>query len=350
MFDALSFLYRRIGQLIEVHRMASGRNMAIWVSIAAGMILLSGLGFARFHRLRRIPITAVGSVIKQDADTRKQSPIADVEISAPAELDVANAKSDFSGYFRIVLPSGTDPGKSILLHFSHPDYRPVDLNVAMDGQPNIIRMIPIHGEVEASLSSSGEVVSNVQVRYTTEITTTENIGAGIKTFQVVNTGGVPCSQHLPCSPDGKWKAAIDSASLDAGDGNVFQHARITCIAGPCPFTKVDKDNFSQTARTITVSVRNWSDTATFLVQAEVFHTQVRDIVRRAYPIIFGRSLNFTLPADAEGVTMEAELNGSQIIFPLAADPALSWTDCKIKIEKEQGRDYRCELKSGYRFP
>jgi hypothetical protein len=329
--------------------MASGRRMAIWVSITAGMILLSGLFFTRFHRLKRIPITAVGSVIKQDADTLKQSPIADVEISAPAELDVANAKSDFSGYFKISLPPGTDPGKSILLHFTHPDYRPVDLNIVLNGQLNVVRMIPIHGEVEASLDASGEVVSNVQVRYTTEITTTENIGAGVKTFQVVNVGDVPCAQHIPCSPDGKWKAAITSASLDAGDGNVFQHARITCIAGPCPFTQVDKDNFLQTARTITVSVRNWSDTATFLMQAEVFHTQVRDIVRKAYPIIFGRSLNFTLPADAEGVTMEAELNGTQIIFPLALDPALSWADCKMKIDKERGRDYRCELKSGYRF-
>jgi hypothetical protein len=329
--------------------MASGRKTAIWVSMAAGIILLSGVFIGRFYRSAGVSVMAVGSIIKQDVDARKQSPIADVEISAPAELDVANAKSDFSGYFKINLPSGTDPGKSILLHFSHPDYRPVDLNVIGNGQLNVIRMIPIHGDVESSASEAGTVVANVQVRYTTEITTTENIGAGVKTFQVVNDGGVPCSQHLPCSPDGKWKAAIESASLDAGDGNVFQHARVTCIAGPCPFTKVDHDDFSQTARTITVSVRNWSDTTTFLVQAEVFHTQVRDMVRRAYPIIFGRSLNFTLPADAEGVTMEAELNGSQIIFPLAPDPALSWADCKMKIEKEQGRDYRCELKSGFRF-
>jgi hypothetical protein len=210
-------------------------------------------------------------------------------------------------------------------------------------------MIPIHGEVESNLSEAATVVANVQVRYTTEITTTENIGAGVKTFQVVNTGDVPCDRHLPCSPDGKWKAAIDSESLDAGDGNVFQNARVTCIAGPCPFTKLDHDDFSRTARTINVSVRNWSDTATFLLQAEVFHTQVRDIVRKSYPIIFGRSLNFTLPADAEGVTLEAELNGSQIIFPLAPDPKLSWADCKVKIEEKQGRDYRCELKSGYGF-
>jgi hypothetical protein len=219
----------------------------------------------------------------------------------------------------------------------------------VNGQINVVRMIPIHGELESSLNEAETVVTNAQVRYTTEVTTTENIGAGVKTFEVENVGGVPCNQGQPCSPDGKWKAAIGSASLDAGDGNVFRQTRVTCIAGPCPFTKVDHNDFSQNARTVDVSVRNWSDTATFLLQAEVFHTQVRDIVRESYPVIFGRSLNFSLPADAQGVTMEAELNGTEIIFPLAPDPELSWADCKVKFEKKQGSDYRCELKSGYTF-
>ena len=339
----------QFGRAIEDDSMTSGRKIAIGVSISVGMILIFALIFKPLRRHLRLPLTVVGSVIKLDVDTRKQSPIADVQISAPAELAAGKAKSDFSGYFKIDLPSGIDPDESVMLHFRHPDYRPVDLKAVLNGQLNVVRMMPIHGEVESSLSETDTIVGNVQVRYTTEITTTENIGAGAKTFQVVNTGGVPCYQHLPCSPDGKWKAAIDSASLDAGDGNEFQNARVTCIAGPCPFTKVDLDDFSRTARAIKVSVRNWSDTATFLLQAEVFHTQVRDIVGKSFPIIFGRSLNFTLPADAEGVTMEAELNGSQIIFPLAPDPALSWADCKVKIEVKQGRDYRCELKSGFRF-
>jgi len=329
--------------------MASGHKIAVWVSIAAGLILLSTALLRRYQLPASIPFTAEGSILKQDPDTRKQSPVADVEVSAAAELDVANAKSDFSGYFKIMVPPGTNNGETVLLHFRHPDYQPVDLNVALNGQPNVIRMIPIHSEVESAASASGEMVANVQLRYTTEINSTENIGAGVRIFQVLNAGGVPCSQHLPCSPDGKWKAAIETASLDAGDGNVFEHARVTCIAGPCPFTKIDHDNFSQNARAITVTARNWSDTATFLMQAEVFHTQVRDIVRRAYPIIFGRSLNFTVPADAEGVTLEAELNGTQIIFPLPLEPSLSWADCKMKVDQERGRDYRCELKSGFRF-
>jgi hypothetical protein len=329
--------------------MTSGRKMAIWISVSLGIILTIAFILKRTHRHAGIQLAVIGSVIKQNADTRKESPIADVEISAPPELAIASARSDFSGYFKINLPLGIDPGESITLRFRHPDYQPFDLKAIVSDHLYVVPMIPIHGEVESELSEDETVVANVQVRYTTEITITENIGAGVKTFQIVNTSDVPCNQHFPCSPDGKWKAAIDSASLDAGDGNMFQNARVSCIAGPCPFTKIDVDDFSRTARTIKVSVRNWSATTTFLLQAEVFHTQVRDIVRQSYPVIFGRSLNYTLPADAEGVTMEAEMNGSQIIFPLAPEPALTWADCKVKIERNQTRDYRCELKSGYRF-
>jgi hypothetical protein len=329
--------------------MTSGRKMAIWISASLGIILMIAFILKRMHRHAGIQLTVIGSVIKQNADTRKESPIADVEISASPEFAITNARSDFSGYFKINLPLGIDRGESITLRFRHPDYQPFDLKAIVSDQLYVVPMIPIHGEVESELNEAETVVANVQVRYTTEITTTENIGAGVKTFQIVNAGDVPCNQHFPCSPDGKWKAAIDSASLDAGDGNVFQNARVSCIAGPCPFTKIDVDDFSRTARAIKVSVLNWSDTATFLLQAEVFHTQVRDIVRNSYPVIFGRSLNFTLPANAEGVTMEAEMNGSQIIFPLAPDPALSWADCKVKIEGTHARDYRCELKPGYRF-
>jgi hypothetical protein len=334
--------------------LASAATGCLWILVVILTLTVTHTAGSRLilkhpHRYARVPLTVVGSVIKQNANTLKESPITDVEISAPAGLGIGNATSDFTGYFKINLPLGVDPGESIMLRFRHPDYRPVDLNATVGDHLYVVPMIPIHGEVEAELSEAETVMANVLIRYTTEITITENIGVGVKTFQVVNTGNIPCYQHLPCSPDGKWTAAIDSASLDAGDGNVFQNARVSCIAGPCPFTKIDSDDFPRNARTIKVSVRNWSDTTTFLLQAEVFHTQVRDIVRKSYPVIFGRSLNFTVPGDAEGVTMEAETNGSQTVFPLAPNPALSWTDCKVKIEEDQARDYRCELKPGYRF-
>jgi hypothetical protein len=213
----------------------------------------------------------------------------------------------------------------------------------------VVEMAPVHGEVEAALNEKEIMVTNVLVRYSTASTSLENVGSGVKTFQVTNQGNIPCKGQKPCSPDGKWKAAIGSASLDSGDGNLFQNARVSCIAGPCPFTRIDSDGFSRPARTISVSVRDWSDTTTFLLQAEAFRTVANNLIRVSYPVIFGRSLNFTLPANAEGTSLEAEMDGSQIIFPLAPDPVLSWADCNVRVEKQQAKDFRCELKSGYSF-
>ena len=52
---------------------------------------------------------------------------------------------------------------------------------------------------------------------------------------------------------------MGSASMDAGEGNEFRNARTSCIAGPCPFTKIEDEDFAQNGRTINVSARNWSD-------------------------------------------------------------------------------------------
>jgi hypothetical protein len=210
-------------------------------------------------------------------------------------------------------------------------------------------MAPVHGEVEAALNEKEVNVTNVLVRYSIASTSLENVGSGVQTFQVTNQGNIPCNAQQPCSPDGKWKAAIGSASLDSGEGNLFQNARVSCIAGPCPFTKIDSDRFSRPGRTISVSVRDWSDTTTFLLQAEVFRSVASNLIRVAYPVIFGRSLNFTLPADAQGPSLEAEMDGAQIIFPLAPDPILSWADCNVRVEQKQAKDFRCELKPGYSF-
>ena len=89
--------------------MTRGRKIAIWIAVSVGMILIFALILKRFHPRKRIQLAVIGSVIKQDADTRKQSPIADVEIIAPPELAAGIAKSDFSGYFKINLAPGNRP-------------------------------------------------------------------------------------------------------------------------------------------------------------------------------------------------------------------------------------------------
>jgi hypothetical protein len=74
-----------------------------------------------------------------------------------------------------------------------------------------------------------------------------------------------------------------------------------------------------------------------------------DVIRQSYPAIFGSTMSFTLPAGAEGPSIEAELNGNDIVFPLGPDLILSWANCTLKVSPDQGQLYRCELKAGYRF-
>lgn len=321
-----------------------------WIAlilIIGGILVVVG-GAVGVHYLRR-PTYLRGAILQQDSDPRKQSPITNVVVSAANNLSVQDAKSDFSGYFKLELRAGVKRGQPITLQFRQTNYQPVDLPDYVGDQLYVVHMLPLHPEVEDQPNRPAVTVGNVFVRYSIEQTAEANVGTGVTTFQVVNTGNVPCSQHQPCSPDGRWKASINSASLDAGQGNVFENARVSCIAGPCPFTRIETDDFSQGGRYIKVSVLDWSDTTTFLFQAEVFRQQINDIVRESYPVIFGRAVNFSLPGAAEGPTLEAEMNGTNVIFPLGPAPILSWATCNVRVGKDQSKSYRCELKPGYRF-
>ncbi|MGA8298943.1 MAG: hypothetical protein WB817_05630, partial [Terriglobales bacterium] len=176
-----------------------------------------------------------------------------------------------------------------------------------------------------------------------------NVGSAVKTFEVENKGDVPCQGRTPCSPDGRWKAAINSATLDAGSGNQFRNARASCIAGPCPFTRIREDRISQNGETYLVSALNWSNTATFLLEAEVFRPMVSQSERWSYPVIFGDGMSFTLPEDARSVSIEADVDGQTLIFPLGPRLLLSWAVCDETVNADKGRIYRCTPKSGYRF-
>jgi hypothetical protein len=331
--------------------MTARRKIILWtvvIALGAGSAAVV-LGVRSYERRKR-PAYLRGAIIRQNTDTRKQSPVDNVEITASEGSAMATTKSDFAGGFALRLPAGMAIGDPIKLSFRQPDYQPLDLQEHAADTLYVVRMVPLHGEVEAELDLTAASITNVLVRYSTQASTTSSIGTDATTFQVVNSGNVACNRIRPCSPDGRWKAAVASASLDAGDGNVFRNARVSCIAGPCPFTKIDSDGFSRGGQKIGVTARDWSDTTTFLLQAEVFRTQISDTVRDSYPVIAGRALDFTVPGSAEGTSVEAEINGVNIVFPLAPNPTLSWADCNVRVEKNNEKDYRCELKPGYRFP
>jgi hypothetical protein len=328
--------------------MTGKRRLVLWTgSIVLALAIAGGIIASRPHTR---PIALGGAVIRQDADPKKQLPIADVEVAAVSNgAVIGNGKSDASGFFTIVLRTRLWIGRPVLLQFRHADYEPLDMHDFIGDKEYVAKMVPIPPKISAP-NHPDIVVANVLVRYSIKTTTAANVGSVVKTFEVPNKGNVPCRKQPPCSPDGKWKASIGSASLDAGEGNEFRNVRTSCIAGPCPFTKIEDEDLSQGGRGLTVSARNWSDTATFLLEAEVFHPMVSDLVRTSYPVIFGQALNFTMPGSAEGVTIQAELNKEAITFPLGPNLYLSWADCNARVNKDQTKVYRCELKPGYRFP
>ena len=314
------------------------------------VIVLGSAALVFFRRQLRGPATITGAVTVEDADPRKQLPVADVEITALNNLAIAPAKSDAAGYFRLTLRKTVLRHQRVKLQFRDPKYKPLDMDAAPDGRLYLARLVPLQTASSEAPNRSATTVSNIRVRYSIKALRTMNVGSAAQTFQVENAANVPCTGHPPCSPDGRWKANVGSLELDAGGGNEFQNARVSCIAGPCPFTKIESERFSRASQKITAVARNWSDTATFLVEAEVVHVMQSQIDHQSYPVIFGPALNFTLPANAEGVTLQADIAGETIIFPLGPNLFLSWASCTSNANRDQSNIYRCQLKPGFRFP
>jgi hypothetical protein len=326
--------------------MSKRKTTAIWAILVFGIF---GVILTIILLHRRQPVTLRGAVLRQDKDPNKQLPIADVQITAINALGSGGSRSDATGFFSLKLPMGLRRRQQVVLQFRRKDYQPLDWNDFISDKIFVAHMVPINQGTSGE-TRPGSKVSNTRIRYSVKATTEANIGSAVKTFQVINTGNTLCNKRPPCSPDGKWKAAIGSLSLDAGEGNEFRSARVSCIAGPCPFTKVELENLSQERRRFSVSVRNWSDTITMLLEAEVVRPMTSDMVRESYPVIFGRALNFSLPAAAEGPSIEAEIDGEAIVFPLGPDLRLRWAECHAGVDRDQSRTYRCELNPGYQFP
>jgi hypothetical protein len=316
-----------------------------WVVV--GVLAVGATTGAVIYWQKQKAISLRGAVLIENADPRKQQPIAGVTISG-GDLAIADAVSDSSGFFVLKLRKPIRKGHPIVLSFRDPKYRPLDVKDIVANKIYIVRLVPLASN-PAPKNQREMKVTNVRVRYTVRAMTELNIGSAVKTFEVENKGDVPCKGHRPCSPDGKWKAAIGSATLDAGPGNGFRDARTSCIAGPCPFIKIREDRVSDNGQTYTVSALNWSDTTTFLLEAEVFRNMATQSEHWSYPVVFGEGLSFTLPGDAQSVSIEADLDGQTIIFPMGPTLFLSWASCDETVNPDRGRVYRCTPKPGYRF-
>jgi len=311
--------------------------------VVIGVVVLAVVLIAHF--ITRIPLTIRGAVVTTAPDPTKELPIADVEVTVLGP-QVTAVRSDASGSFKIVMRRPLPLSQPLTPQFRHPDYLPLELHNVSGDELYIAHLTP---RAHAAADQGSEAtIAHVVAKYFVNSTTKVNIGSAVKTLEVVNTGDVRCQGHGPCSPDGQWKAARGTTAIDAGAGNEFHNARASCIAGPCPFTRIE-ESLSSDSQTFGVTALDWSDTATFLLEAEVFKRMVSDVLLQSYPVIFDRALTFTLPGAAAGVSIQAELDGTIIIFPLGPSLSLSWANCQVVVNKDQTKVYRCELKSGYRF-
>lgn len=334
------------------------RKFTIWTVVAVATAALIVAVVSAVHHWRPRLITLQGAVIRHDPDPRRELPVSGVEVTATDGMMTVRTESDASGYFKLKFREKLWPGHTLQLMFRKPEYKDFDLTVPLSHRGSTERLFvagltpsAAQKETEEPEGKKQSVISNIRIRFTENTEGDENIGSAVKTFQVVNKGNVPCNRQAPCSPDGRWKAAEASTTLDAGTGNEFRNARASCIAGPCPFTRIDSSGFEHGGRMITASALDWSDTATFLLEAEVFRKSINSSVRESYPVIFGRTLNFVLPATQEGVSIEADLDGTPVVFPLGPDLYLSWANCNARSSRDSASSsvYRCELKPGYRF-
>jgi hypothetical protein len=325
--------------------MTHTRKIEAWIALLVAVALLITL--VVIHWPRRKEIILQGAVLVQDSDPRKQRPVAGVAISA-GDLATSDTVSDASGLFVLRLRKPIRNGHAIVISFRHAQYQALYLNDFVTSKLYVVHLVPV-----ANVATPGNQpqvsVANVRVRYTVKALDQLNVGSAVKIFEIQNKSNVPCKGGSLCSPDGKWKAASGTATLDAGPGNAFRNARSSCIAGPCPFTKIEGDRLSQGDQIVTATARDWSDTATFLLEAEVFRPVMSQMEHWSYPVVFGEGLSFTLPSAAESVSIEAELDKQTIIFPLGPSLFLSWATCNTEVNPDKSRIYRCAPKPGYRF-
>ena len=240
--------------------MSKAQKIAIWCTVISGLFAIAAAvvpDLLPFAHEPKSSITIQGVVMRDDADPLKRAPIQGVQVTDQNGLATQPVTTDESGMFNLQLTPQAKTGDRICLQFVRSDYQLKTMN-------NAIGDVLYNAYLWPATYTAGlrkESAPLIAVAYSPVNTLNA-------TFQIANQGNVRCNNRQPCSPDGKWKASIVSKSLDAGQGNVFINAHAACIAGPCPFTKIEKSPMAG-ERSISVTVRNWSDTATYRLWGDV---------------------------------------------------------------------------------
>src|ERR1700744_1992534 len=157
------------------------RKKVIWIIIAVAVAVAVGVPvFLHIHRLHviseRLQVPIEGAVIQRDADTKKELPISDVEITATDGVRSTTTVSDSSGYFKLVFHKRVLSDEPIIVTFRHARYEPLELSVPTrrletPSELYVEAMVPVPtkpvGPKGPNRPAPKEsVVSNIRVRYT----------------------------------------------------------------------------------------------------------------------------------------------------------------------------------------
>jgi hypothetical protein len=280
------------------------------------------------------PITFSAVIMRSDANEAKRFAIKDVDVTYQGGGVERHQKTDQSGFVIIPFGSSINPGTLVELKFRHPCYQEFDETIAPTNVPYTLYLWPAAPEHGATCADPTITAISLTFRktYLTKSTT----------FQVPNRGTVRCRRQ-PCSPDGKWQAVIVSASLDAGSGNTFAQGSVTCIAGPCPFSEIVNDGFSKGGPTISASIRNWSDTVTYVLRGELGGGPTSPVT------VAGRTFDFSVShSDLPNLQITAQTSAGQSLVSDIAVGTIPWATCQTN-ELTSTINYHCTLRPDYRF-
>jgi hypothetical protein len=147
--------------------MSTRKTTVIWTIVVFGILAAVSTAILVY---RRLPVVLRGAVLQADSDPNKQLPLADVEITAIGSSSHASSKSNPAGFFRLTLPKGLHSHQPVTLQFRRKDYEPLDLNDFIGDKVYVVRMVPIHQDVN-SASHPESAVSNTRRRYSLKTTT-----------------------------------------------------------------------------------------------------------------------------------------------------------------------------------
>jgi hypothetical protein len=163
------------------------------------------------------PITLVGSVMKADTDPTRWFPIPGVEVGDLEGLIDKGDISDRSGQFRLPLKPAAKMGQVITLRLRKEGYQSADKKESIGEVPLAEYLVPLTTKSKllpprARIVLAADIIKEIVA-----------LDVVLRPYSRIADRGVPDSGKPgsrpmrkgggTCSPDGKWKAAVNSVTL-----------------------------------------------------------------------------------------------------------------------------------------